>query len=184
MIAASPALERILVAPQTEYYTEFWALDSNHSSNDYPSNLLNNSSNTIFLNIANHIGYCGYYVIMLKMTSDPLPDNNILNNLPIDQASIYNLTAIVPNNSTWTLPINFSLSYDYNNTASQVNVSHLDLNENMITLNNFFSNYRTQEPKGFFVNMYFELWLYDTASNNFLYNERYVNLPLNMTIIA
>ena len=37
LIVASPALQRILVYPQTEFFTELWLLGPNHVAGEFPS---------------------------------------------------------------------------------------------------------------------------------------------------
>ena len=186
LFVASPALQRVLAPPQTDFYTELWVLDSAHSANNYPSNIIEGSNYTIYLDIANHLGYCGYYVIEVKLRNDVLPYPGNFNNTPVNLPSLYNLTVFVPNKSTWELPITFSFtySYAYNVTFanSRVNFNSTTLNGAILNLQGYSTTFRPQPPSGFFGNIYFELWLYNYTTGELQYNDRYVNLPLNMTI--
>lgn len=182
LFVALPALQRVLAPPQTDFYTELWLLDSAHSANNYPSNILQDSNYTIYLDIANHLGYCGYYVIEVKLRNDVMPYSGSFNHIPINLPSLYNLTAFVPNKSTWELPITFSFTYNVNWTNSQVNFNEMTLNGAILNLKGYSTTYRPQAPNGFFENIYFELWLYNGTTGELQYNDRYVNLPLNMTV--
>ncbi len=181
LFVASPALQRILAPPQTDFYTEFWVLDSAHSANNYPTSIVQGTNYSIYLDIANHLGYCGYYVIEVKLRNDVMPYPGSFNNTPVNLPSLYNLTAFAPNKSTWELPVTFSFTYNVNSNISQVNFNKMTLNGANLDLTGYSTTYRTQAPNGFFGNLYFELWLYNNTSGEFQYNDRYVNLPLNMT---
>lgn len=183
LFVASPALQRIVSAPQTDFYTELWILDSAHTANNYPSNIVDGSNYTIYLDIANHLGYCGYYTVEVKLRNDILPVPGNFSATPLDTPSLYNITVFVPNTSTWELPITFSFTYNLNHTnSSQVNFNQLTLNGIPLNLMGYSTTHRTQTPLGFFGNLYFELWLYNGTSSQIQYNNRYVNLPLNMTV--
>jgi hypothetical protein len=182
LFVASPALQRVLAPPQTDFYTELWLLDSAHSANNYPSNIQQSNNYSIYLDIANHLGYCGYYVIEVKLRNDVMPYPGSFNNTPVNLPSFYNLTVFVPDKSTWELPITFSFTYNVYRTIGQVNFDEMTLNGAILNLQEYSTTYRTQLPKGFFGNIYFELWLYNSTTGEFQYNDRYVNLPLNMTV--
>jgi len=109
-----------------------------------------------------------------------MPYPGSFNHEPVNLPSLYNLTAFVPNKSTWELPITFS--FTYNVTNSQVNFTEMTLNGAILNLQGYSITYRSQAPNGFFGNIYFELWLYNYTTGEFQYNDRYVNLPLNMTV--
>ena len=181
LFVASPAIQRVLAPPQTDFYTELWILDSAHTANNYPFNIVQGNNYKIYLDIANHLGHCSYYTIEVKLWNDVMPYLGNFNNTPVNIPSLYNLTAFVPNKSTWELPITFSFTYNVNSANSQVNFSEMTLNGAVLNLNGYSTTYRGQAPKGYFGNIYFELWLYNSTIGESQYNDRYVNLPLNMT---
>jgi uncharacterized membrane protein len=181
LFVASPALQRVLAPPQTDFYTELWILDSAHTADNYPFNIVQGNNYKIYLDIANHLGYCGYYIIEVKLRNDVMPYPGSFNNTPVDLPSLYNLTVFVPNKSTWKMPITFSFTYNVNYNASQVNFNEMTLNAAILNLTGYSTTYRRQAPTGYFGNLYFELWLYNGTTGKFQYNDRYVNLPLNMT---
>jgi len=186
LIVASPALEQVLVPPQTDFYTELWVLDSAHSANNYPSNIVQGSNYTIYLDIANHLGYCGYYVIEVKLWNNVMPYPGSFNHEPVNLPSLYNLTVFVPNKSTWELPVTFSFTYSFaynfiNYNSSQVKFNSMVLNGAALNLTGYSTTFRPQYPSGFWGNIYFELWLYNYTTGELQYNDRYVNLPLDMT---
>jgi hypothetical protein len=182
LFVASPALQRVLAPPQTDFYTELWLLDSAHSANNYPSNIVRGSDYTVYLDIANHLGYCGYYIVEVKLRNDVMPYPGSFSGAPVNLPSLYNFTAFVPDGSTWELPVTFSFTYDVDWVNSQVVFDEMTLNGAVLSLNGYSTTYRSQAPVGFSGNLYFELWLYNGTTGEFQYNDRYVNLPLNMTV--
>jgi uncharacterized membrane protein len=181
LFVASPALQRVITSPQTSFYTELWLLDSAHTANNYPSNIIEDQNYTVYLDIANHLGNIGYYVVEVKLRNDVMPYAGSFNNTPVNMPSLYNLTAFVPNKATLELPITFSFTYNVQWANSQVNFNQMTLNDAVLNLNGYSTTYRTQAPSGFYGNLYFELWMYN-STGSLQYNDRYVNLPLNMTV--
>jgi uncharacterized membrane protein len=183
LFVASPALQRILISPQTDLYTELWLLDSAHSANNYPFNVTSDTNYTLYLDVANHLGYCGYYVIEVKLRNEVMPYPGSFNHTPINLPSLYNLTTFVPNKSTLEIPLQFSIKYISDWSKLRVNFTEMTLNNVNLNLTGYSTVFRPQAPSGFFGNVYFELWLYNTTSGELQYNHRYVNLPLNMTVL-
>src|SRR5512135_2995504 len=66
LIVASPALQRLLVYPQSEYFTELWYLGPNHMAEDIPYNITRGVSYNIFLGISNHLEQVAYYQVQVK----------------------------------------------------------------------------------------------------------------------
>jgi hypothetical protein len=182
LFVASPAISRILIQPQTNFYTELWILNSAHSANNYPYNVLPGDNYTIYLDIANHIGYCGYYLVEVKLRNDVMPYPGSWNDMPVNLPSLYNLTAFVPDESNFELPLTFSFNFTPNSTCPQINFNRMVLNGVFIDLTGYSTTYRNEAPNGYFGNVYFELWLYNRTTGEFQYNDRYVNLPLNMRV--
>jgi len=56
LIAASPALQRFLVYPQTEFFTELWLLGPEHMAENMPYNITRGVSYNVFLGISNNLG--------------------------------------------------------------------------------------------------------------------------------
>ncbi len=180
LFVASPAIQRLIAAPQSEFYTELWLLDSNHTVENYPSNLVRNNNYTVFLGIRNHLSYCGYYVVEVKFRNATLPDPNAFIHNPNDVKSIYNITLIVPDKGDWEMPVTFSFDYSFNPSLRQVNFNHLILDDVTLDLRAYASTWDSQY-NGFYGNLFFELWLYNSTAGDFQYNNRYVSLPMNMT---
>ena len=185
LLVASPALSRLLVYPRTEFFTELSLLDPNHRAENYPYNITRGQNYSVFLEIANHLGYTAYYLVEVKfrnMTqSAPTSFGPHANRTPSTLPSLYNITAFVADEGMWEKPLTFSLDYAYNDMLSQIEFGSLRFNDVVLNV----TGYRTAwDPvgKGFFGYLFFELWLYNATSSSFQYHERFVALRLNMTL--
>ncbi len=184
LLVASPALSRLLVYPRTDSITELYLLDHNHKAEDYPYNITRGQSYSIFLDVANHLGYTAYYLVEVKFrnmtqsapTSFGPPSNQTPSSLP----SLYNITVFVSDQGTWELPLTFSFDYT-NTTLSTVQMNSLTLNGVLLNIRNCTLAWGSRAG-GFFGYLFFETWIYNQATSSFNYHDRFVGLYLNMTI--
>ncbi len=177
LFVASPALQRLLAVPQTEFYTEFGLLSSNHNLSNFPFNVASNRSQKIYMDIINRLGYCGYYVVEVKFRNETQPSADSFTHTPSSLPSLYNITVFVADKGTWELPVIFSFDYSVNGT--QVNFNHIIFNDARLNLSGYSVTWNSTESLflGYF---FFELWIYNSTTNSFQYNERYLSLPLNL----
>jgi hypothetical protein len=184
LLVASPALSRLLVYPQTEFFTEMWLLGSNHTAEDYPFNITSGQTYNIYLYLANHLGYSAYYVVEVKFRnstqSAPTSFGPPANQTPSSLPSLFNITAFVADEATWETPLTFSFDYAVNETLMRVSFKSMTLNGVMLDLNGYNTSWNATRNM-FPSNLVFELWLYNSTTNSFKYNQRFLSLWLNMT---
>jgi len=184
LVVASPALSRLLVYPRTEFFTELWILDSNHRAENYPFNITRNQEYSINLGIANHLGYCAYYLVEVKFRNESQPSPTsfgpIENRTPSPLPSLFNITAFVADEGVWERPINFAFDYVYDKNLSRVSLLSLKFNDVVLDLSDYVIEWNSTR-KGFYGFLFFELSVYDRASKQFEYHGRFVGLWLNMT---
>lgn len=186
LLVASPALQRLLVYPQTEFFTEMWLLDSGHEAVNFPSNITSNANYNVFMGLRNQLGSCAYYSIQVKFRNQDQPAADSIAHTPSSLPPLHSITAIVPDKETWESPLTFSFAYTYsedpvNVNFSKVNVNTLVLNGAPLNLDGFSATW-DPEKNGFFVYLFFELWIYNDEIGSFQYHERYTSLRLNMTV--
>lgn len=195
LLVASPALQRLLVYPQTEFFTELGLLGPGHSTENYPYNITQGQTYRVSLEITNHLGSCAYYQVYVKFRNQTqsAPDN--FNRTSSSLPSLYNINAFVADKEVWELPINFSFEYTTSNVTvvenngtlvqrlPQVDFRSLRLNGADLNLENCVSLWDPQSNE-FYGQLVFELWIYNSTLNQFEYNERFVDLRLNMTASA
>jgi hypothetical protein len=181
LLAASPALSRLLVLPRTEFFTELWILGSNHKAEDYPFNITRNRSYSVFLGIGDHLGYSAYYVVEVKFRNQTQPAPNSFNRTSSGLPSLFSIRAFVADERTWELPLTFSFDYRYNETLAQLGFYSMTLNGADLDMRDYTIAWDSRNS-GFLGNLFFELWIYDAATSGFRYHERSVGLWFNMTI--
>ena len=182
LLVASPALQRVLISPQTSFFTELSLLGPRHTTENYPYGITKNVDYTVFLGITNQIGSCAYYQVELKFRNKMQSATDSSTFTPSSLPSLYNMTAIVANKESLEIPVIFALDYSLtgNSTFPQVTYNSLSLNDVTINLQDQSSDWN-QQTKTIYGNLIFELWIYNSTISGFQYNERFVNLKLNMT---
>jgi uncharacterized membrane protein len=182
LLVASPALQRVLISPQTSFFTELSLLGPRHTTENYPYGITKNVDYTVFLGITNQIGSCAYYQVELKFRNKMQSATDSSTFTPSSLPSLYNMTAIVANKESLEIPVIFALDYSLtgNSTFPQVTYNSLRLNDVTINLRDQTSDWN-QQTKTVYGNLIFELWIYNSTISGFQYNERFVNLKLNMT---
>jgi hypothetical protein len=184
LFVASPALSRLLVYPRSEFFTELWLLGPNHMAEDYPFNIARGQNYSVFLDVCNHLGYTAYYLVEVKFRnvtqSAPTSFGPPSNQTPSSLSSLYNITAFVSDEETWELPLTFSFNYAFNKTMLQVDFQSMTLNGVTLGLNGYRTSWNAT-MRMLPGNLVFELWLYNSTTSNFQYNQRFLSLWLNMT---
>jgi len=187
LLVASPFLSRVLVYPRTEFFTELWILDADHKAESYPFNITCNQNYTVYLGVANHLGYCAYYMVQVKFLNwsqtnlMPTRFGAIEKRLPSSLPSLLNFTIYVADEQVYEVPITFSFNYTWDQPSSKVVLSSLRFNDVLVDMSAHmvFWNATRREFRVF---LFFELWLYNRSVNNFQYHGRFVGLWLNMTV--
>ena len=180
LIAASPILSTMLVIPRTEFYTEFWMLDSNHKADNYPFNITRNQNYGVFLGIRNRLGYAAHYVVEVKFRNQTQPAPSSFNHTPSSLPSLLNITAFVADEELWELPLALSFDFESEKMPLQMKFHSLRLNEAVLDLSNLTVSWDSKKSC-FLGNLVFELWIHNNTSSSFEYHNRFVSLWVNMT---
>jgi len=183
LLVASPAMSRLLVYPQTEFFSEMWLLGPNHAAEGYPYNVSNGQNYTVFLGIRNQLGYCAYYVVEIKFRNEtesaPSSFGPVEDRTPSSLPSLFDVTAFVANGQDWELPISFSFDYATEN-GSLVVFRSLTLNNDVLNLEGYSTAWNATRSISF-GDLIFELWIYNAQATVLSYNDRFVDLKFNMT---
>ena len=178
VIILSPSLFSVLHSMSSESYSELYILGPNHAAKTFPFNIRNNEAYRIFLGIGNHIGSAAQYAVFVKLRnqSESSPDQKTSNPSPIPALNSYYIS--LPNGEYWETSIDFhfgGLNFSGNNYV----VEYIVMNDVVININKTFS--WDSERKGFYLQLFFELWIRDPESNEFLFHNRSVGIWLNIT---
>jgi hypothetical protein len=180
LLVASPALQRLLVYPQTDFFTELWLLGPEHMGEGYPFNISRVQDYSVFLGIGNHLGQCGYYVVEVKFRNETMSAPGNFNGTASTLPSLYNMTVFVPDKQTWEQRLTFRFDYGFDSNMSRVEFNSMTLNGATLNLNGLTSEWNATTSR-FYGNLIFELWIYNASTSGFEYNNRFVDLKFNMT---
>jgi hypothetical protein len=183
LIIASPALHKVLFYPQTEFFTEMSVLGPIHQAQGYPYNITQNATYTLYLGLANHLGSCGYYKIEVKFRNETQPEADNMAKTPSPQPTLYSITAFIANKEDWEFPLTFS--FDYTNqtvgNTTQAIFRTLKLNDVSVSLAGYASIWNST-TRTYYGSLSFELWIYNSNTQYFEYNQRFLALRFNMTM--
>ena len=179
LLVAFPVLQRLLVYPQTEFFTEFWILGPERKAENYPFNITANNDYDVFLGLGNLLGNFSYYQVQVKLRNQTQPGADSFNRTSSSLPPLYSINAFVADNGTWELPVSFSFNYTFDGNGSRVILDSMVFNGNTLDLSGY-SVSLDPEKQQYWVNLFFEVWIYDDASSAFEYHERFTGLWLNL----
>jgi uncharacterized membrane protein len=176
LLIASPTLADLIHAPTEEKYSELYLLGSEKSAANYPFNIAVAQNNSIYVGVRNHLGSSGYYVLYVKFgnETDLLPTRE----KPSSLSPLYEYRVSIQDNLNWESSLTFSVS-SASISGNKAQINTLQINGVAFNVDKHVmwdSNSTT-----FKYQLFFELWLYNSSSKTVLYNDRFVNLQLNLT---
>lgn len=180
LIAALPTVSMVVSVPSgAERFSELWVLGPTHMAENYPFNVRVGEQYRLFVGVGNHMGYSAYYVVYVKFRNQtqPLPDT--LNAVPSPLPPLYEFRAFVEDGGTWEAQLTF-IFLNVSRLGNSSFVSEMSINDVVISMDS--SSGWDLENSGFYYQVFFELWLYDTSLQGFQYHNRFVGIWLNMTM--
>jgi uncharacterized membrane protein len=178
ILIASPELANVISVPGGEQFSEFYLLGPNKMAENYPYNLVIGQNYTVYVETTNHLGSSTNYILYLKLKNqtDVFPDSNTVT--PSSLPPLYEKRYSVEDGKSFESPITFSIE---SATFSQ---------DKSIIKNLVIDNYvfEVDKPSGWNTNsstfsyqILFELWIYNAQTQSIEFNNRYLNLQLNLT---
>jgi hypothetical protein len=178
LLAASPNLSMIVGLPAGERFTEFWVLGPGHMAEDYPFNIGANASYSVFLGLANHMGGLDYYVAYVKFRNQTESLPNATSGIPSPLPALYEHSAFLSDGETWERNVAFSFS-GVSIGGNVCRVSSLNVDGFSLSVNKTAS--LDAVNKGYYFELFFELWRFNATAAEFQYHSRFVGIWLNMT---
>jgi len=177
LFVASPAIEQIVIFPQTDSLTELSIMGPYHNAT-YPYNIVSNQKTTLYLDVKNHVGSTALYLIDVKFRNQTQSAPDSFNHTSSDQPALGQISFCVANNGTIELPID--ISFQYNVEANNETLSMQNIIVNGAPLSTDTTIAWNPDNQGFYGNLFFELYIFNDTTNTFQYNERFVSLWLKM----
>jgi Protein of unknown function (DUF1616) len=177
ILLATPALGAIIRFPSGEPFSEIYLLGPEHLAQNYPSNIAVGQNYSVYVGVGNHLGASAYYVLYAKFqnVTDLLP--NATTETPSPAPPLYESRFSIPDGKNWEGLLTFSVS----KTTTSPNQSVVET----FMVNDFNFNVNKQaawdsNSTTFSYRLVFELWLYNATSNSVQFNNRFVDLQLNL----
>jgi hypothetical protein len=178
LLFASPAIEMVLSFPSGEQFSELYLLGPGHMAEDYPFNVVAGQNYSVYVGVGNHMGSLAYYVLYVKFgnRNEPLP--NVTLGVPSSLQSLYECRAVLEDGKSWEAPLMFSFSeVSFSGNRCRIGALHI----NGVVFNVGKEGLWDLDNRGFYYQLFVELWMYSATSNTCEFNDRFVGLQLNMT---
>ena len=178
LLIATPALAEAVRLPGSEQFSQLYLLGPNQMAENYPFNIEASQNYSIYVGVANQMGFSVYgmvYVEFMNQT-DQLP--NAATGVPCSLQPLYEYLFAVQNGESWESPLTFSVS-DASFSGNQSFIKTLTLNDYVFNVNK--PSLWDSNTTMFSYKLLFELWIYDTQSGTISFNNRFVDLQLNLT---
>ena len=179
LVAVAPTLSLVVRIPSgSERFSELWLLGPAHTAENYPFNVSVNEQYRLFVGVGNHLGSSAYYVVYVKFSNQTQRLPNSTTSEPSPLPPLYEFRFVLSDGEVWETPLTFAID----NVFFQQNfslVQEISINGIVFPVN--CTSTWDSDRNGFYYQMFFELWLYNTMSNSFQYHNRFVGIWLNMT---
>jgi hypothetical protein len=177
-IVLSPIVFYFFNIPSEERFSEIFILGADHTINSLPFNVSMGTSYTVFVNVGNHIGNLEYYAVYAKFRSlsEALPD--VSSGQPSPLQPVFEYHMFLGDNMISERRFDFSLE-EISFNGDECRVSQLLINGHLVNVDQVVL--WDSEDKGFFYQLFFELWVYDSAISDFRFDNRYVQFWINAT---
>ncbi len=179
LLVASPAIQKLLVAPQTEHLTEFSVLGAYHNAT-YPFNVKIGENHRLYLDVGNQLGNCSYYVIKIKFRNQSQSSPDSFAKTPSYQSALANLRFFAADGENLELPIDVAFYYELDENVSKLNMERIVINGAPLEVDTVI-DWDTKND-GFYGYLFFELWIFDDDKGDFQYHQRYISLRLKLNV--
>lgn len=162
-----------------ENFSEIWILGPDYKAEDYPLKVQPNKTYSLFLGISNHMNENSFYKVKVKIRNQTQPPPDIKNTIPSPLPTLYEFESSIPNKETWETLVNFEISNITLKNNDTIIINEIKFNNSLIPVKSIAR--WDSANNGFYYNLFFELWRYNTETQEFLFDNRFVAIWLNLT---
>jgi len=173
-----PALAFVLPPRTGERFSELYVLGPSRMAEGYPFNVRAGEAYSVYLGVGNHMGSSAYYALYVKLRDQTEPLPNSTSGLPSPLPPVYEYRFLVRDGGVWERLLEFSFG-EITFAADSCFLSGITLNGVEFAVSK--EAHWDLENKGFFFELFFELWIYDLEAQSFSFHDRFVGIWLNMT---
>jgi hypothetical protein len=177
LVILSPTLLTIVPFPEGEKFSEIWLLGPTHMMEGYPFDVSPGAGHHVFLSVGNQMGGLEYYSLQVKLRneSEPMPDK--LAGTPSGLPTVYDYRLFLRNNATWEKEFSFSFQ-DVAFEGNVCRISKILIEDHVVNVDKI--ALQNEGDKGFYYQVFFELWIYNATISAFQFHNRYVGFWVNM----
>ncbi len=178
LITSFGALSIVNYTRKDQPFTQLYLLGPGHKAEEYPYSITAGQSYSIFVGVANHLHQTAYYTVYIKLSGqgDQLPNRD--DGIPSPLPPLYEYRFVVQNDGVFEAPMTFSVT-SATFSGNQSLIQTLQINNETFNVNKASS--WNQNATAYNYQLLFELWAYNSQSNNYAFDNRYVNLLINVT---
>jgi len=178
LLIASPAIGAVLPFPSGEQFSELYLLGSGHIAEDYPFNVAAGQNYSVYVGVVNHLGSSAYYNLFVKFRNQTDLPPNATTGTPSPLQPLYEYKFFIQDGKNWENSLRFSV-INASISGGCSFVRQLILNGIKFDVN----KPAVWDPSSslFSYQFVFELWLYNPPFDSVQFNNRFVDLQLNLT---
>jgi len=178
LVISWPAVGFVLPVRGGERFSELYVLGPGRMAEDYPFNVLEDEEYRVYLGVGNHMGGSAYYLLYVKLRgqTEPLPNSTDGTASPLP--ALFEYRAVLGEGEVWEEPLDFSFK-GLLFSGDGCSVETLSLNGLDVDVGKMVS--WDEENRGFYLELFVELWIYDAEVEGFSFHDRFVGIWLNMT---
>ena len=167
------------ISPQKgETFSELWILGPTSMMEGYPLNVSSGGVYNVLLGIENHMDSLQYYQVRIKLRnqSESFPDS--IHGIPSDLPTVFEYQAFLSDGHVWEKEVTFSFE-DFSSEGNVGKISGFSIDGSFVNVDKV--AVWNDEDNGFFYQLFFELWVYDSGVSGLKFHNRSVGLWLNMS---
>lgn len=178
LLIASPVISSILPLPKGEQFSVIYLLGPGHMTENYPSNIKTGQPYSVYVGVINNLGSSAYYVLHVKFRNQTDSRPDMETGTPSSLQSLYDYRFSIKDGENWEQLLTFS-ALNASISGNQSVIRQLMINGVKFDVNK--PSLWSSNSSVFFYQLVFELWLYDVDSGLIQYNNRFVDLQLNLS---
>jgi uncharacterized membrane protein len=171
-------LSLVVPFPEGEKFSELWILGPERMTEDYPFNVSTGEDFQIYLGVGNHMGGLRHYKVYVKFRNQTGVLPNATTGTPSPLEPLYEFQVFLKDGETWEGPFTFSFS-EVSFSENRSLIEGIVLNDQVLEVDREAS--WDIEDRGYYYQLFFELWLFDSDFDDFVFQNRFVGFWLNMT---
>ena len=178
LVILSPTFAMVVTFPEGEKFSEMYVLGPGRLTEDYPFNVVGGGVYRVYLGVGNHMGDLEYYRVYVKLRNQTEAPPDTFNGTASPLEPIFEYRVFLRDAETWEKELAFSfegVSFEGNFCrVSRLGIDGYVLGVDKVAV-------WDEENNGFYLQLFFELWVYNATAAGPQFHNRFVGIWLNMT---